>query len=65
MKDRTLALAGLFQATELVRQAASHGTWSGYAATACLNSLFRLQADSLDDREEIPARWPHATGGRR
>jgi high frequency lysogenization protein len=46
MKDRTLALAGVFQATELVRQAANHGTWSGYAATCCLDSLFRLEADS-------------------
>lgn len=47
MKERTLALAGIFQATELVRQAASHGTWSGYAATCSLNSLFRLEADSI------------------
>lgn len=46
MKERTLALAGVFQATELVRQAASHGTWSGFAATACLHSLFVLEADS-------------------
>jgi len=46
MKDRYLALAGAFQASELVRQAACHGTWSGYAATACLNSLFRLEAES-------------------
>ena len=46
MKDRNLALAGEFQATELVRQAASHGTWSGYAATCSLHSLFVLQADS-------------------
>lgn len=46
MKDRNLALAGVFQATELVRQAASHGTWSGYAATSSLHSLFVLQADS-------------------
>jgi high frequency lysogenization protein len=46
MKDKTLALAGVFQAAELVRQAASHGTWSGYAATACLGSLFKLEADS-------------------
>lgn len=46
MKDRNLALAGVFQATELVRQAASHGTWSGYAATSCLNSLFVLESDS-------------------
>jgi high frequency lysogenization protein len=49
MKDRTLALSGVFQATELVRQAACHGTWSGYAATACLQSLFVLEADSTGE----------------
>lgn len=48
MKQRTLALAGVFQATELVRQAARHGTWSGYAASACLQSLFTLEAESVD-----------------
>lgn len=48
MKDRTLALAGLVQSTELVRQAAWHGTWSGYAASASLGSLFRLEADCVD-----------------
>jgi high frequency lysogenization protein len=46
MKDRTLALAGVFQAAELVRQAANHGTWSGYAATSSLDSLFKLEAGS-------------------
>ena len=46
MKERTLALAGVFQATELVRQAASHGTWSGYAASHCLDSLFTLESES-------------------
>ena len=46
MKDRNLALAGVFQAAELVRQAASHGTWSGYAATSSLHSLFVLEAES-------------------
>ncbi len=46
MKDRYIALAGVFQATELVRQAANHGTWSGYAATASLNSLFQFQPES-------------------
>lgn len=46
MKDKTLALAGVFQAAELVRQAANHGTWSGYAATSSLNSLFKLEAES-------------------
>ncbi len=48
MKERTLALSGVLQATELVRQAAWHGTWSGYAASACLDSLFRIEADSVD-----------------
>jgi len=46
MKERTLALAGVFQATELVRQAANHGTWSGYAASSCLYSLFQLEAET-------------------
>ncbi len=49
MKERTLALAGLFQATELVRQAANHGTWSGYAASSSLHSLFQLESDSTAD----------------
>lgn len=49
MKDKTLALAGVVQASELVRQAACHGTWSGYAATACLNSLFTLESDSTEE----------------
>jgi high frequency lysogenization protein len=49
MKDRTLALAGVFQAAELVRQAANHGTWSGYAATCSLESLFRFEADNAAD----------------
>lgn len=49
MKQRTLALAGVFQATELVRQAANHGTWSGYAANTCLSSLFAVQSESVDD----------------
>lgn len=47
MKQRTLALAGVFQATELVRQAATHGTWSGYAASTCLRSLFSVESDSV------------------
>jgi high frequency lysogenization protein len=49
MKERTMALAGIFQATELVRQAANHGTWSGYAADACLESLLAIEADSVED----------------
>lgn len=49
MKDRIIALAGLFQATELVRQAANHGTWSGYAADTCLGSLLAIESDSVED----------------
>ena len=49
MKDRTMALAGIFQATELVRQAANHGTWSGYAADTCLESLLAIEADTTDE----------------
>ena len=48
MKERTLALAGILQAAELVRQAAWHGTWSGYAASASLRSLFRMEAESTE-----------------
>ena len=49
MKERTMALAGIFQATELVRQAANHGTWSGYAADTCLDSLLAIDADSVEE----------------
>jgi high frequency lysogenization protein len=49
MSDRIMALSGLFQATELVRQAANHGTWSGYSADTCLESLLAIEADSVDD----------------
>jgi len=45
---KIVALAGVFQAAELVRQAAQHGTWSGFAATASLESLFRLESDSVE-----------------
>ena len=44
-----MALAGIFQATELVRQAANHGTWSGYAADTCLDSLLAIEADSVEE----------------
>ena len=49
MKERTMALAGIFQATELVRQAANHGTWSGYAADTCLDSLLAIEADTIEE----------------
>ncbi len=44
-----MALAGIFQATELVRQAANHGTWSGYAADTCLDSLLAIEADNVEE----------------
>jgi high frequency lysogenization protein len=56
MRQRTLAFAGVFQATELVRQAACHGTWSGFAATSCLGSLFRMEADSVESIYGGPTR---------
>ena len=49
MRNRTLALAGVFQSAELVRQAANHGTWSGYAASAMMRSLFILEPESIED----------------
>jgi len=49
MKERIMALSGVFQATELVRQAANHGTWSGYSAETCLTSLLAIEADSVED----------------
>jgi len=56
MKNRTMALAGIFQASELVRQAANHGTWSGYAAETLLGSLLAIEADSVEDIYANPAR---------
>jgi high frequency lysogenization protein len=49
MTERIMALAGVFQAAELVRQAANHGTWSGYAADTCLDSLLAIEAESVED----------------
>ncbi len=56
MKERTMALAGIFQATELVRQAANHGTWSGYAADTCLDSLLAIEADTVEEIYGDPRR---------
>ena len=48
-QDKTLALAGILQAGELVRQMAEGGAWSGYAADASLSSLFKLESQSPTD----------------
>ena len=49
MRERIMAVSGIFQATELVRQAANHGTWSGYSADTCLESLLAIEAETVDD----------------
>lgn len=49
MQNRILALSGVFQAAELVRQIATQGSWSGYAASTCINSLFTLESSSVDE----------------
>ncbi len=53
-QDQTLALAGVFQAAELVHQAASQGAWSGFAAAQSIQSLFKLTADSVEDIYDGP-----------
>ena len=53
-KEQTLALAGVFQAAELVHQAASQGAWSAYAAEQSIGSLFKLDADSVDEIYDGP-----------
>lgn len=45
--DRTLALAGLFQAVDQVRQIAYHGRDSSAATAASLHSLFMLDAPDV------------------
>ena len=49
MSERVMALAGVLQSTELVRLAARTGTWPGFAAETCLDSLLALDAESVDD----------------
>lgn len=49
MKDATIALAGMLQASELVRQVASSGTCSQQAARASIDSIFNIAPDSTED----------------
>jgi high frequency lysogenization protein len=46
MKDRVLALAGLLQSVRLVKQMANNGQAETRPLTACIDSLFRFDADS-------------------
>jgi high frequency lysogenization protein len=46
MKDRALALAGLLQAVQLVQQMAQNGQAESTPLSACIESLFRFDAES-------------------
>lgn len=48
MKDRTLALAGLLQSIALVQQMANNGQANAAALGACIDSLFRFDADDTE-----------------
>lgn len=48
MKDRVLALAGLLQALRLVQQMANNGQAETAPLAACIDSLFRFDADSTE-----------------
>ncbi len=49
MKDRALALAGLLQAVQLVQQMAQTGQSETQPLAACIDSLFRFDAESPAD----------------
>ena len=49
MKDRALALAGLLQAVHLVQQMAQTGQSQSRPMAACIDSLFRFDADTPED----------------
>lgn len=46
MKDRALALAGLLQAVQLVQRMAQNGQAESQPLAACIESLFRFDAES-------------------
>lgn len=48
MKDRVIALAGLLQAVRLVQQMANNGQSETRPLAACIDSLFRFDADSTE-----------------
>jgi high frequency lysogenization protein len=49
ISDRTLALAGIFQAAYLVNQIATKGMTDTAALQSSINSLFKIDADTVDD----------------
>lgn len=48
MKDRVLALAGLLQSIGLVQQMANNGQAETHPLAACIDSLFRFDAESTE-----------------
>ncbi len=49
IKDRTLALAGTFQAAYLVHQIATQGMTDNAALESSINSIFKIDTDSVED----------------
>jgi len=49
IQDRTLALAGTFQAAYLVHQIATQGMTDTAALEASINSIFKVDADSVEE----------------
>lgn len=47
--DRTLALAGIFQAVQLVQEIANSGNTNDSAVETCIQSLFRINVDKPED----------------
>lgn len=47
--DQTLALAGIYQAASLVKQIANTGKANNAHIESCLETLFRFDADSVED----------------
>ncbi|MDH5485376.1 MAG: high frequency lysogenization protein HflD [Gammaproteobacteria bacterium] len=48
-EDRTLALAGIFQAAQLVKKIAREGSCSNAALESCLETLFKFDANNVKD----------------
>ena len=49
LRDQAIALAGMFQATGLVRDIAHHGRYSAEPYATCISSLFTLDANSTEE----------------
>lgn len=47
--DRTIALAGIFQAAQLVQQIANTGNADEQALETCIQSLFQINVDKAED----------------